>query len=155
MCRCRGKTAQCGSEAEPASIVAAKKESAIAAIVNVGNHHGAADGGDEFIPDEGSFRLSRQVFKEVGCVKRRVTMHFVSGSMNLVGPTLDDGIHDAAGILAGVGAAAAHDAHFLNGIKRQPRCCRGGVATFIEGGEVGGGIGVGGSVHKKGVGSGA
>src|SRR5262249_14900138 len=75
--------------------------------------------------------------------------------MNLIGSALDDGIHHATGILTSIGAAAGDHAYFLNSVERQARSCRGGVAAFVEGGQISGRIRVGCAIHKKGVGTGA
>src|SRR4029079_9245736 len=133
---CRRESPQCCAEAQPASIVTTKEEGAIAAFVKTRNDDRSAACSAKFITHKRSFGLARQILEVVGCIEGCITVQFVRGTMDLVGPALNDPIHYAAGILAHVSAAARYHAHFLDRIEGKSCGCRGRVAPFVDGGQL-------------------
>src|SRR6185369_3510150 len=152
---CRRESPQCCAETQPASIVTTKEKGAIAAIVKTGKDDRSADCGAKFIPHKRSFGLARQILEVVGCIEGCIAVQFVRGTMDLVGPALNDRIHYAAGILAHVSAAARYHAHFLDRIEGKSCGCRGRVAPFVESWQVRGRIGIRSSIYEESIGSGA
>src|SRR5207248_10363975 len=74
LCCGGSETAQGRPQFEPAAIVTAKEECAVATVVQTRNDNRSANGRAELIPDKRSLRFARQVLKEVGGIERGIAM---------------------------------------------------------------------------------